>query len=202
MAELLALRNDVYRRPLETALQRVQVGPGWSCVDVGAGSGDVSVALAELVGAYGRVYAVDSDPGACNEVARLAAQFHAQVITITQAGEDLLLPEQVDLAFSRFLLLHVTDPSAVLSKMAMALKVGGWVVVQEPITSAGRINGDPFSMADAKNPDIGAILPKLVAETGLEVRDTWASRLRSRAPRLLCLQQMTDPSLVHLLGAA
>ena len=45
-----ALRDDVYRRPLGTALERLGVGAGWRCVDVGAGGGDVSVALAEIVG--------------------------------------------------------------------------------------------------------------------------------------------------------
>ncbi len=60
--ELRTLRDDVYRRPLLTALERLGIGPGWTCVDVGAGGGDVSVALAEIVGREGRVYAVDSDP--------------------------------------------------------------------------------------------------------------------------------------------
>ena len=50
MAELKGLRDDVYRRPLATALERLAIGPGWRCVDVGAGGGDVSVALAEVVG--------------------------------------------------------------------------------------------------------------------------------------------------------
>ena len=63
-------------------------GPGWRCVDVGAGGGDVSVALAEIVGRDGRVYAVDSDPTARDEVAEAAAA-HSQVLAITQAGEDL-----------------------------------------------------------------------------------------------------------------
>src|SRR5882757_7996553 len=35
------LRDDVYRRPLATALDRLALGPGWKCVDVGAGGGDV-----------------------------------------------------------------------------------------------------------------------------------------------------------------
>ena len=47
--ELRGLRDDVYRRPLATALERLGIGPGWTCVDVGAGGGDVSVALAEIV---------------------------------------------------------------------------------------------------------------------------------------------------------
>ena len=136
MSELKGLRDDVYRRPLATALHRLGLGPGWRCVDVGAGGGDVSVALAEMVGRDGRVYAVDSDPLARDEVARAAAA-HAQVIALTQAGEDLSLPEEVDLAFCRFLLLHVLEPLDVLHKMAQAVRPGGWVVAQEPITTAG-----------------------------------------------------------------
>ena len=105
----LGLRNDVYRRPLATALDRLGSIEGWRCADVGAGGGDVTVALAELVGADGRIYAVDSDPARRDEVAKAAAE-HAQVVALTQAGEDLVLPEAVDLAFCRFLLLHVFDP--------------------------------------------------------------------------------------------
>ncbi len=173
MSELKGLRDDVYRRPLETALDRLGLGAGWRCVDVGAGGGDVSVALAEMVGREGRVYAVDSDPLARDEVARAAAA-HAQVIALTQAGEDLSLPEEVDLAFCRFLLLHVLDPAVVVAKMAAAVRPGGWVVAQEPITSAGRIGGAPMSMPDAPHPDIGALLPALVRNASLEVVDAWA----------------------------
>ena len=175
MSELKGLRDDVYRRPLATALERLGVGLGWRCADVGAGGGDVSVALAEMVGRDGRVYAVDSDPLARDEVAgAAAAAAHAQVIALTQAGEDLSLPEEVDLAFCRFLLLHVLDPVVVVRMMAKAVRAGGWVVAQEPITSAGRIDGAPLSMPDARHPDVGAVLPALVREAGLEVVDAWA----------------------------
>ena len=53
MSELIGLRDDVYRRPLATALERLGLEAGWRCVDVGAGGGDVSVALAEMVGRDG-----------------------------------------------------------------------------------------------------------------------------------------------------
>jgi SAM-dependent methyltransferase len=171
----LGLRNDVYRRPLATALDRLGLREGWRCVDVGAGGGDVTVALAEVVGRVGRVYAVDRDPRARDEVAKAAAaRGQAQVIAITQAGEELLLPEPVDLAFCRFLLMHVHDPVAVLRRMGAAVRPNGWVVAQEPITSAGRVAGEPLSMPGARHPDVGALLPALVQEAGLEVVDAWA----------------------------
>lgn len=181
MTALRGLRDDVYRRPLATALDRLGIGPGWRCVDVGAGGGDVSVALAEVVGHSGRVYSVDSDPMARDEVARAAAA-SSQVLAITQAGEDLTLPEQVDLAFCRFLLLHVDDPALVLARMAGAVRPGGWVVAQEPITSAGRVDGRPLSMPGALHPDVGALLPALVRDAGLELVDAWAEAPAGAGP--------------------
>jgi SAM-dependent methyltransferase len=177
----LGLRNDVYRRPLATALDRLGLREGWRCVDVGAGGGDVTVALAEIVGKDGRVYAVDSDPRARDEVAK-AASAHAQVIAITQGGEDLLLPEAVDLAFCRFLLMHVFDPIVVLRRMGQAVRPGGWVVAQEPITSAGRVAGEPMSMPSARHPDVGALLPALAREAGLETVDSWAEAPAGAGP--------------------
>ena len=177
----LGLRNDVYRRPLSTALDRLGLREGWRCVDVGAGGGDVTVALAEVVGRDGRVYAVDSDPAARDLVAS-AASNHSQVIAITQAAEELLLPELVDLAFCRFLLLHVHDPLVALRRMGGAVREGGWVVAQEPVTSAGRVNGRPLSMPDARHPDVGALLPALAPAAGLLVVDAWAESQAGAGP--------------------
>jgi hypothetical protein len=58
--------------------------------------------------------------------------------------------------------------------MAAAVKPGGWVVAQEPITTAGRIGGRALSMDGARHQDIGALLPALVQEAGLVLVDAWA----------------------------
>jgi len=171
--EWRGLRDDVYRRPLATAFERLGLGPGWRCVDVGAGTGDVSIELGTIVGKEGRIYAVDVDPAARDAVAEAAAA-HAQVIALTQAVEDLTLPEPVDLAFCRFLLLHVHDPLVALRSMASSVRPGGWIVAQEPVTSAGRIDGAELSMPSARHPDIGALLPRMVREIGLELVDAWS----------------------------
>jgi SAM-dependent methyltransferase len=171
----LELRNDVYRRPLVTALDRLGLREGWKCADIGAGGGDVTVALARVVGRDGRVYAIDSDAARRDEVAAAAAAAaQAQVVALTQAGEELTLPEPLDLAFCRFVLLHVHSPVHVLRRMRDAVRPGGWVVAQEPVTTAGRVGGRPLSMPDARHPDVGAVLPGLAVEAGLELVDAWA----------------------------
>jgi len=66
--------------------------------------------------------------------------------------------------------------------MASAVRPGGWVVVQEPVTSAGRIAGDPFAMPIAQHPDVGALLPSLVRAAGLEIVDAWAEAPAGAGP--------------------
>ena len=209
----LGLRNDLYRRPLATALERLGLEAGWRCVDVGAGAGDVSVAFAELVGRGGRVYAVDSDPRARDEVAAAAAATGgAQVISITQAGEDLALPESVDLAYCRFLLMHVLEPRVVLERMVASLRIGGYLLAQEPITSAGRIDGVAMSMPGARHQDVGDLLPRMVREAGLELVDAWAEAPAGAGPGPVAtyLEELTEvepgdasvvlPPLVTVIG--
>jgi SAM-dependent methyltransferase len=209
----LDLRNDVYRRPLQTALERLGLGPGWLCADIGAGGGDVTVALAAVVGDRGRVYAVDIDPSRRDDVAQAAAEAgEAQVVAITQAAEELVLPEKVDLAYCRFLLMHVVDPLAVLRRMASITRRGGWVLAQEPVTSAGRVGGAAMSMPSARHPDIGALLPGLVRDAGLELVDAWAEAQAGAGPGPVAgyLQDLTGvdpgpdpvvlPPLVTVMG--
>ena len=143
----------------------------------------MTVALAALVGHRGRVYALDIDPARRDEVAQAAAEAgEAQVVAITQAAEDLVLPEKVDLAYCRFLLMHVIDPLVVLVRMASVTRDGGWVVVQEPITSAGRVDGTAMSMPGARHPDVGALLPALVRDAGLALVDAWAEAPAGAGP--------------------
>ncbi|MGH9060514.1 MAG: hypothetical protein ACRDZY_13520, partial [Acidimicrobiales bacterium] len=63
---------------------------------------------------------------------------------------------------------------AVLRRMAGAVRPGGWVVVQEPVTSAGRVGGVAMSLPGARHPDVGALLPALVRDAGLGLADAWA----------------------------
>ncbi len=202
MADRVAfeLRDDVYRRPLETATERLGIGAGWKCADVGAGGGDVSVALGKIVGPTGRVFAIDIDPRRRDQVAEAASK-ETQVIALTQAAEELLLPEKVDLAFCRFLLLQVVDPKLVIERMASVVRTDGWVVIQEAITSAGRIGESPISAlaGTMRHPDIGIKVPLMVHELGLEMTDCWAEApvALGDTPEARYLEAMTDTLMIE-----
>lgn len=165
--------TDLWEEPARHAIALTGVDQGWHCADIGAGTGAITELLARQVGKTGRIYAVDQDLASRDAIAELASA-HTQVIALTQAVEDLTLPEPVDLAWCRFLLLHVWDPEVALAAMVRAVKPGGWLVIEEPIVSAGRIDGQPFSMPDARHPDIGASLPRLVRSVGCRIEEAWA----------------------------
>ena len=78
--------------------------------------------------------------------------------------------------------------------MAHVLRPGGYLLAQEPITSAGRIDGVPMSMPEARHPDVGALLPGLVREVGLELVDAWAEAPAGAGPGPVAtyLEELTE----------
>jgi hypothetical protein len=66
--------------------------------------------------------------------------------------------------------------------MSSITRTDGWLLAQEPITSAGRVGGLPMSMPMARHPDIGALLPGLVRDAGLELVDAWAEAQAGAGP--------------------
>ena len=68
----------------EAFLVEVGVRPGFACLDVGCGDGQVSIQLARAVGPTGRVVGLDSDAGAL-EIARRAAEQAGIAVTFVEA---------------------------------------------------------------------------------------------------------------------
>ncbi|MDX3639075.1 methyltransferase domain-containing protein [Streptomyces sp. MB09-02B] len=105
-------------------LAAVGVGPGWRCLEVGAGGGSISRWLADRVAPGGSVLATDLDardltPGPCLEVAAL------------DVTRDPLPEGAYDLVVARLVLQHVPFRDTVLHKLVRALKPGGLLQVDE-----------------------------------------------------------------------
>ena len=102
------------------------VGPGWRCLEVGAGAGSVATWLADRVGLDGSVLATDLDTTLLDDLVRppLTVRRH-NLMT------DPLPEASFDLVHARLLLAWLPDPAGALRRLVTALKPGGWLVVED-----------------------------------------------------------------------
>lgn len=120
-AALGALHDGATARHLD----RIGVGEGWRCLDVGAGDGGVARLMADRVGPTGRVTATDLDT-------RWLGQPRDPRLDVLQ--HDITreaLPGGYDLVHTRLVLGHVPRPLDVLRTLVSALVPGGWLLVEE-----------------------------------------------------------------------
>jgi predicted methyltransferase len=115
------------------ALSIIQVAPGSTVADIGAGSGYFTERLARLVGPDGRVYAADIQAGMLDLIrARLARERIGNVTLILSAPNDPKLPPgAIDLALMVDVYHELHDPQAVLGRLRESLKPAGRLVLVE-----------------------------------------------------------------------
>jgi len=125
---------SMWQRATEEVLDRVGLGPGMSCLDVGAGPGAVMRLMADRVGASGRVTGIEIDGKlGAQALADLRAQGGAafELIEANVLELDTVPGAPFDLTFCRLFLMHMQEPVAALEKMMFWTKPGGTVVAQE-----------------------------------------------------------------------
>jgi len=125
-------RMDVLARlfdaPTQRALERVGVGAGWHCLEVGGGGGSVARWLAARVGASGRVLCTDINTRIIESHRGGTPNLEVKVHDIAR---DPLPAASFDLIHARLVLIHVVERERALERMVEALKPGGWLVIED-----------------------------------------------------------------------
>ncbi len=117
-----------YHDPLSIRqLHAIGVGPGWRCLDVGAGGGSVTRMLAERVGSTGSVLAVDLDTSLLEGQANDRIEVRRHDIL-----SDPLSADAFDLVHARLLLMHLPSRLEALRRLVSAVRPGGWVAAIDP----------------------------------------------------------------------
>ena len=115
------------------ALRAIDLKPGMTVAEVGAGTGYVALKMAKIVGPSGKVYANDLQPEMLNALGQNAAkQGIHNVETVLGTFSDPKLPVgQVDLIILVDVYHEFSEPQAMLRGMRTALKPGGRLVQLE-----------------------------------------------------------------------
>ncbi|MER7764659.1 class I SAM-dependent methyltransferase, partial [Streptomyces sp. NPDC097619] len=110
--------------------ERLGVGPGWHCLELGFGSGSAARRLAELVGPTGKVVAADLKPE------RLVDE-QTDTLTVLRLDlrEDELPQAAFDLVHARMLIQHLPEREAIVAKLVAALKPGGILFLEDTDSS-------------------------------------------------------------------
>jgi len=111
--------------------QVLALAPGMSVADVGAGNGQLTVALAGEVGSSGRVYSTDIDPDSLERVRAVVAGAGIANVALVraQAGDTRLPANCCDAIVLRRVYHHLTDAAAIDASLMRALRPGGVLAV-------------------------------------------------------------------------
>lgn len=139
-----------YRMMAEAAARRerewwAQAGitDGAAVADVGCGPGAVSVALARVVGASGKVYAVDRDPVALAAAQRAATDAGLSNVVTSEGSATAtgLSTESVDVVMMRHVLAHNGGrEQEIVDHLSMLARSGGAVYIVDTEATAMRVH--------------------------------------------------------------
>ena len=131
--ERLRFQHGVWKSVTDGFLDRLHVGKGWHCLDVGAGPGFVTQDLRARVGESGSVTAVEPSPLYVQYLRdEIEKNQWRTISTIQGTAESADLPlEKYDLIFVRWVVNFLAEKETFLAKLIPLLKKGGVIAIQD-----------------------------------------------------------------------
>ena len=127
--ERLRLQAAALAADAAIMLDRIEVGAGWRCLDLGCGPGGITDLLTERVGATGRVVGLDADPVFLEHARR---RIHRAEFVEGDAYASGLPGGSFDLVHMRFIAGTAGGPERLLAEAMRLARPGGIVALQEP----------------------------------------------------------------------
>jgi ubiquinone/menaquinone biosynthesis C-methylase UbiE len=148
------------------------VADGWKCLEVGGGLGTITRWLSDRVGTHGSVLTTDIDTRFLETIDRANVDVRQHDILI-----DPLPAATFDLVYARLVLEHLPEPDVALDRMVMALKPGGWLLVEDFELQAAAPDDAAVHL-----PPTWAAMRRVAARAGVDPRLglSLGQRLRSR----------------------
>ena len=102
------------------------VADGWKCLEIGGGLGTITRWLSDRVGANGYVLTTDIDTRFLAAIGRANVEVRRHDILT-----DPLPDSTFDIAYARLVLEHLSNADLALDRMVLAIKPGGWLIVED-----------------------------------------------------------------------
>jgi len=193
--ERLGVQHRAWQPVVLDCWEKAGVITGSRVLDVGAGPGYATVDLAKIVGANGRVVAVERSSNFVNAIRNAVRTQSLSNVDVHELDlmNDELPPGPYDFSWCRWVLCFVSDPELLVKKIANATCKGGRAVFHEygqyttwlffpqrPSLEKFRTHVIATWREAGGEPDTGLQLPAWLTKNGFAVR--------SVVPRIFCLQ--------------
>lgn len=120
-------------------IERLGIGKGAHCLEIGGGRGSVTRWLADLAGPSGRVISTDLQAGFLEALGLPNVEVLRHDIRV-----DDFPAASFDLVHTRAVLMHVPVDDGLLSRMVSWLRPGGWLLLEEPDFGMWLADHDPL----------------------------------------------------------
>ena len=145
-----ATAQDEFASDAVRLVKALDLEAGQTVADIGAGGGQLTVALARVVGPSGRVYGTEVDADRLRAIRKAADAAGLNNVTVIEGHPTRTnLPERCcDALVVRFVYHHFSDPGLMNASMRQSLRPGGLLAVidfapdgAESADPAGRTSG-------------------------------------------------------------
>lgn len=171
-------QGEILRPLTRRMLEAAGIGPGMRVLDVGCGTGDVSLLVSELVGEQGHVTGIDRAPEAVAAARdRFTAKGRANGTFLQADVEGFASDAPFDAVVGRTVLMYLQDPAAVLRRLPDVVRPGGTIAFVEIILPpAPLFGGQPGSTAARAQGWVTAAFEQAGCATDMGLRQADAFR--------------------------
>ncbi len=143
-------------------IEVLDIRPGTTVADVGAGSGPLVPRLSRQVGSTGRLYATDLNADRLTEIKKVVASASLENVTVLQGAESQTnLPDGCcDAIFMRLVYHHFGDPPAMNASLLRSLKPGGRLAILD-FAPNSKVSAPPGKRTDGAS---HGVMPATVVE--------------------------------------
>lgn len=146
---LRAAAQDEFAVDAARLVKALELTAGQSVADIGAGDGELSVELARVVGATGRLYATELESDKVRAIRKATSSAGFKNVTVLEAHPTRTnLPERCcDALVLRLVYHHIKDPVLMNQSLFQSLKPGGRIAIID-FPPDGTESADPSRRAD------------------------------------------------------
>lgn len=126
--ERLNLQHQLYAQSSINLLHEAGIGTGMKGLEIGCGSGAMTIELTKLVGENGQLFAIDL----IDHVKKLTKNYSNITFKVWDVTNLVNLGEQFDFIYCRMVLHHLENAHPVILQMTQCLRPGGVIICEEP----------------------------------------------------------------------